>query len=502
MRSDETTPILVGAGQVCQRDVDFREALEPAALMAKAARLAAADAGLGDAVLRQLDSVAVVSIIGWHYGNAPGVLCEQIHATEARQIYTTIGGNTPQWLVNETAQRIARGETRLALLAGAEAMYSFARARKAKVHLPWSTGGSGTSTVVGVDKQGVNDLELAYGLMMPIAVYPMFENALRAHYGNSIEEHQRNLGALCSGFTQIAADNPHAWFRQARSPAEITTITADNRYIGFPYPKLMNAILDVDQSAAVLMTSVGVARELGIDESRWVYLWGCGDASDIWHVSERVNYFSSPAIRAVGEQALSMAGLGIDDIDYLDIYSCFPSAVQIGRDMLGIATADPRPLTVTGGLPYQGGPGNNYVMHSIATMMDKLRDRPGSKGLVSGLGWYITKHSLGVYSTQPPPLPWQRLDPQPVQAELDSMPHPAVAAEANGRATVETYTVLFGRDGVPLRGIAIGRLENDFRFLAQIDGDRSVLESLTEREGVGRSGVVRSAEGLNHLVLN
>ncbi len=469
--------------------------------MAKAARLAAADAGQGEALLRRLDSVAVVNIIGWHYSNAPGLLCEQIGAGTAQQIYTTIGGNTPQWLVNETAERIACGETRLALLAGAEAMYSFSRARKAKVHLPWSSGGSGTPKIVGVDKQGVNDLELAYGLMMPIAVYPMFENALRAHYGNTIAEHQRQLGELCSRFTQIALDNPHAWFRQSRSAEEITSITADNRYIGFPYPKLMNAILDVDQSAAVVMTSVGMARELGIDESRWVYLWGCGDASDIWHVSERLNYFSSPAIRAAGKQALAMAGVGIDEIDYLDIYSCFPSAVRIGRDMLGIAAEDPRPLTVTGGLPYQGGPGNNYVMHSIATMMDKLRDQPGSKGLVSGLGWYITKHSLGVYSSEPPSRPWERADPRLVQAELDSMPHPVVAPEATGKAKIETYTVLFGRDGAPLRGVAIARLEDDRRCLAQIDGDRSVLEGLTEQEGVGRYGVVRAEEGSNHLAL-
>jgi len=502
VRVDDQTPILIGAGQVTQRDIDFREAREPAELMAAAARLAAADAGQGEGLLRQLDTLAVVNMIGWHYSNAPAVVSERIGASSARQIYTTVGGNTPQWLVNTTADRIARGEVRLALLCGVEAMYSFTRARKAKVHLPWSSNGDGTPTVVGIDKQGINDLEMAYGLMMPIAVYPLFENALRAHYGRSIADHQRRLGELCSSFTRVAAANPNAWFPQERSPAELSTITAENRYIGFPYPKLMNAIMDVDQSAAVLMTSVGVARQLGIDESRWVYLWGCGDASDIWYVSERVNYFSSPAIRAAGAQALSMAGVGIDEIDDIDLYSCFPCAVQIGRDMLRIAADDPRPLTVTGGLPYFGGPGNNYVMHSIATMMDRLRAKPGSKGLVSGLGWYLTKHSVGVYSTAPPPQAWHLPDNDKLQSELDATPHPEVVAEANGGAMIETYTVLHDRDGAPIRGIVVGRLDDARRFLSEVAGDRVVLEKMMTEEAIGRSGTVRFANGTNSITLD
>ncbi len=499
MGIDDRTPILIGAGQLTQRDVDLSAAKEPAELMAEAARRAAADSGGGAALLQQLDSVAVVNIIGWHYSNAAAVLSQRIGASPTQQLYTTVGGNTPQWLVNETADRIARGEVRVALLAGAEAMASFARARKAKVRLPWSSNGAGSPTIVGIDKSGTNDLEMAHGLMLPVVVYPLFENALRAHYGHSIEEHQRRLGELCSRLTQVAADNPNAWFPQERSPQELSTITADNRYIGFPYPKYMNAIIDVDQSAALLMTSVGTARQLGIDPSRWVYLWGCGDASDIWYVSERINYYSSPAIRAAAAQALSMAGVGIAAIDYLDLYSCFPCAVQIGRDMLGIAADDPRPLSVTGGLPYHGGPGNNYVMHSIATMMERLRAKPGSKGLVSGLGWYITKHSIGVYSAAPPPQPWRYPDTAKLQAELDAMPHPQVVAAANGRASIETYTVLYDRDGTPMRSIIVGRLEDGQRFLAATPSDRELLDSMTKREAIGWNGTVTHSDGSNEF---
>ncbi|HUI25523.1 MAG TPA: acetyl-CoA acetyltransferase [Candidatus Kryptonia bacterium] len=498
---DERRPILIGAGQYRQKDVDPAQAREPLAMMAECAREATADAGSDRRLLGQLDCVAVVNIFGWHYGNPPRALAEQLGAQPSSEIYTTLGGNTPQYLVNEIAARIAAGKTRLALLAGVEAVYSVARARRAGVQLQWSSGASGEPTVIGEDRPGTTDHEVAHGAMLPTTIYPMFENALRAHYGLSIAQHRQRLGQLCSRFTEVAAVNRYAWFPVRRSAEEIVTVTPQNRMIGFPYPKYMNAILDVDQAAAVIMTSVGHARALGIDPSRWVYLWGCGDAHDLWFVSERVNYFSSPAIRLAGHKALAMAGVGIERIDHFDLYSCFPSAVQIGRDMLGIPADDPRPLTVTGGLPYHGGPGNNYVMHSIATMMAKLRAQPGSKGLVTGLGWYVTKHSVGIYSTEPPARSFVREDPKQYQSQIDAEPHPALALEPHGRGAIETYTVAHDRDGNPVRGIVIGRLEDGRRFLANTPDDRETLESLMINEGVGRRGVVSSANGANRFEL-
>jgi len=497
----DRTPILIGAGQYTQKDVEPAQAQEPLALMAECARRAAADSGLDRRVLAQVDTVAVVNIFGWHYGNPPRALAEQIGAQPATEIYTTLGGNTPQYLVNEIATRIANSTTQLALLGGVEAVYSVARARRAGVSLQWSSGAGGEPTVIGESRQGTTDHEVAHGAMLPTTVYPMFENALRAHYGLNIDEHRRRLGRLCSRFTEVAAANPYAWFPVRRSAEEIGTVTPQNRMIAFPYPKYMNAILDVDQAAAVIMTSVGHARALGIDPSRWVYLWGCGDANDHWFISERVNYFSSPAIRLAGRKALAMVGIGIDDIDYFDLYSCFPSAVQIGRDMLGIPADDARPLTVTGGLPYHGGPGNNYVMHSIATMMAKLRAKPGTKGLVTGLGWYITKHAVGIYSAQPPARPFEREDPKAYQAEIDREPHPALVLEPSGAGTIETYTVAHDREGTPVRGIVIGRLDDGRRFFANTPDDRATLESLMTDEGVGRRGVVSSANGTNRFEL-
>ena len=442
-------PIVVGAGQFINRLKSLDQAIEPAELMAYVARAAAEDAGSAD-LLSKIDSLQVVNILSWSYSDAPGLLAERIGANPPNKLYSAVGGDTPQKLVNETAEAIVKGHTRLALIAGCEAMASRNMARKAEAQLPWQRGTP--LSVVGDTRMGFSDVENRHGAVAPVRVYPLFENAIRAHLGHSIEDHQQYVAELCSRFTQVAAKHPYAWFPTARTPDEIKRVGPDNRWVGFPYPKRMNAIMQVDQAAAVLVTGTETAKELGIPEDKWVYVHGCGQANDKWLVSDRVNYYRSPAIKAATSRALSQAGLGVDDIDFFDLYSCFPSAVQMGLDALGLTTKEPRDLTVTGGLPYFGGAGNNYVMHSIATTVERLRKSPEQRALVTGLGWFATKHSAGVYSGRPPKGDWRRTDPSIDQATVEAMESPPFTAEANGPATIETYTVVFGRDGEPETG--------------------------------------------------
>ncbi|MGH7859284.1 MAG: acetyl-CoA acetyltransferase, partial [Candidatus Binatia bacterium] len=269
------------------------------------------------------------------------------------------------------------------------------------------------------------------------------------------------------------------------------TVTSENRMISFPYPKFMNSILDVNQGAAVILTSTGAARELGIPEDRWIYLRGAGDAHDHWYLLDRVDFRSSPAIRRAARAALEQAEIGIDEVDHLDLYSCFPCAPRIARDMLGISLEYPRDLTVTGSLLYFGGPGSNHPLHAVATMAEKLRSRPGSNGLVSGLGWYVTKHSIGVYSTEPSRKPWCRQDVNELQQEIDSEPHPELDPTPSGESTVETYTVIHDREGAPARGIVIGRRPGGRRFIANTPADRDLFESMEREEAIGARGHAR-----------
>jgi acetyl-CoA C-acetyltransferase len=192
-----------------------------------------------------------------------------------------------------------------------------------------------------------------------------------------------------------------------------------------------------------------------------------------------------------GRRALEMARIAIHDIDWFDLYSCFPCAVEMACDALGITEDDPRPLTVTGGLACFGGPGNNYSMHAIASMVDRLRQEPERKGLVSAMGWYATKHSVGIYSGVPPGREWRRRDSPDDQAGLDGAAHPTLAEAPEGRGTIEGYSVGFNRTGEPEASIVVGRMEDGSRFIANTPKDRAMLLWMTQQEMVGRQAIVR-----------
>ncbi len=491
-------PVIVGVGQYVNRSRDLSEAREPLDMIDTVARAAQDDAGV-QGLLPRIDSLQVVNIIAWPYPDTLGLVAERLGARPAHRIYSTIGGETPQRLINETAERIVRGETSLALLCGAEVLHSVRRARKEGVKLPWHKRGV-PREMVGDNRIGFSEVEARHGAVMPSRVYPLFENALRAHLGLSLEQHRQRLGALYQRLSTVAADNPYAWFPDPLSAEEITTVSPDNRMICFPYTKRMNAIMEVDQAAAIIVTGSRTARELGIPEDRWAYLWGCGDANDKWFVSDRIDLHSSPAIRTATGRALGMAGLTADEIDFFDLYSCFPAAVQLAMGELGLAIDDARPLTVTGGLPYAGGPGNNYVMHSVATTVARLRENPEAAALVTGLGWFASKHSVGVYSARRPPGErWQRTDPEADQVKLEAMESPPAVEQAEGPASVESYTVQFGREGDPELGIVIGRLGDGekpgARFIANTPPDSDLLWAMTRQEFIGTSGRVHHDAG-------
>jgi len=508
---DPRTPILVGGGQFTQRTArtgQLDQSLDPIAMLEKASRLALADTGASNALLRTIDTVSVVrftadsSDVGRlpnrTFRNPPLSLSRKLGTNPRRMFYTSAGGNTPQWLVNRTAEEIANGECDAALLVGAEYIATMLAALKQGFNLGWGDKEDPGSdpAEIGELRAGTSVYEKSYGLNFPVNAYPLFENAIRGCRGRDAAAHLKYLGQFFSPFSKVASENPYSWFPTFRAPEEISTPSEKNRFVGFPYTKYLNAVIEVDMAASVVMTSVAKARELGIPESKWMFLHGCGDASDIWFVSERVNYHSSPAIRTIGRKAFAMAGKTISDMTYIDLYSCFPSAVELGCQELGIAEDDPRGLTITGGLPYFGGAGNNYVMHSIVTMLGKLRAKPGAFGLCTGNGWYVTKHSAGIYSTTPVAGSWKREDPKTYQKDIDAEPHPLVIEKPEGRATVETYTVVTDRKGKRF-GIVVGRLDDGSRFLANTPDDAKTLDWMMQEEMLGRGGSVTTTEHNN-----
>ncbi len=450
MALDPHAPVIIGVGQTLQHTDDLDEALDPSLLMCSAIGDATVDAGLRS--IPNPQSIRVVNLLTWKYGDPAFLIAQQLGLSPRETVYTTMGGQSPQSLVNTTSAEIQAGTLDLAILAGGEARRTRGRARASEHPLHWPSAPDGqTPRLIGEDFVLNHPLELERGVMMPVQIYPIFESAIRARSGLTPEQHLRKISDLWSRFSSVAADNPYAWSRQARTAEEVRTPTPANRMVGLPYTKYMNSNNDVDMAAAVIMCSAEKAESLGVARDRWVFVHAGTDCNEHQFVSNRWSFAETPAVELGGRSVLELAGCSIDDIALIDLYSCFPSAVQLGAQSLGLSLDGQ--LTRTGGLSFAGGPWNNYVMHAIATMVADLRAEPGQRGLVWANGGYVTKHSFGVYSTEPSTHGFRHDRPQ---SEIDALPQRefATPVDAEGPATIEAYTVMHSRNGEPETAIA------------------------------------------------
>ncbi|WP_059019154.1 acetyl-CoA acetyltransferase [Mycobacterium sp. M26] len=486
MGLDPRTPVIVGVGQVNERE-DSAD-VEPVDLMAAAAREAA-----DPRVLQAVDAIRVVNLLSWRYRDPGLLLGARIGAPNASTYYTGVGGNTPQSLVNQACLDIQAGRADVVLLAGGETWRARKRLKTKGIRPDWTRQDDSVAVPPGAEDEVPmsGPAEERIGLLLPSHVYPLFEQALRIANGEGVEEHRQRIGELWARFSAVAAANPHAWSRDAVPAEQIWQASADNRMISWPYPKLMNSNNMVNQAAVVVVCSAEKADYLQIPRDEWVFPYAGTDSHDTYSIAERGELHRSPAIRLGGRRALELAGVGVDDLDYVDVYSCFPSAVQIAATELGLALDDPqRPLTVTGGLTFAGGPWNNYVMHSIATMTELLRANPGSRGLITANGGFLTKHSFGVYSATPPPAEFRWQD---VQDEVDQLPTTVSHADWAGDGTVESWTAPFDRDGQPEKAFLTVQTPDGGRALAVIaDPDAAAV---TVREDIAGAKVTVGADG-------
>lgn len=483
MPVDPRTPVLIGYGQVNQ--FEDNPDIEPVDLMVAAAREAA-----DQRVLAAVDSVRVVNLLSARYRD-PGLLLEQrIGADNPATRYSGVGGNVPQTLVNRACLDIQQGRADVVLVAGAETWRTRMQLKAQGRRLTWTEQDESVPFAPGGDENVpmAGPAEERIELARPAHVYPLFEQALRISNGEPIEDHRRRIGELWARFNAVALDNPHAWIRKPLAAEDIWQPGPTNRMISWPYTKLMNSNNMVDQGAALVLASAEAAARLHVPTEGWVYPYAGTDAHDTYAISERAELHHCPAIRIGGGRALTLAGLGVDDIDYVDLYSCFPSAVQIAAAELGLPVDDPsRPLTVTGGLTFAGGPWSNYVTHSIATMAELLIANPGRRGLITANGGYLTKHSFGVYGTEPPTTEFRWED---VQSVVDREPTRPALVEWDGVGTVESWTTPFDRDGRPEKAFLAVRTPDESRTLAVIP-DAAAAEATVRDDIAGAKVTVR-----------
>lgn len=508
-------PIIVGVGQSVVRELSSSvdELPTPQSLAVTAARQALADAhatGGVDTLARAIDTLAFVRInndsmprpspLG-RCNNLPRAVAGAIGAQPAHAIYSIVGGQSPQQLVNEFAGKLGRNECQVVLLTGAEAIATQKHIARNQLDVSWDASVDGQLEDRGQGPRLFDEYEIANGLGLPPQVYGAFENAWRTERGADKAAHVQRMSELFAPFSKVAAQHPYAQFPTERSEAFLATRSAENYPVADPYLKWFVAQDAVNQGAALLLTTVGKAQQLGIPKERWVFCLEGADAQDKT-VSRRPSLAQSAAMSAVLDAALGGLYVQPGDVSHFELYSCFPCAVQFACDAMGVdpmADAGPGRLTQTGGLPFFGGAGNNYSMHGIATLADTLRRDVGSLGLVLANGGFASKESAGLYSTTPN-LHWRPADSTHVQARIDIEPE-VPRAEPGSEATIETYGVVYAK-AEPFLGYALLRTADGARMMARTEkGDTQTLQTLINDDPIGTELKPTANERHNVLTL-
>ena len=471
---------IAGQAQLSFHEVDAVD--HPFELMKSIANQALADAGLDAAVV---DAIACVDPFSWTYADlAPRLAADIGCRTDVAEIWLPSGGTTPQDLLHQINAAMQEGDLDVALLVGAEAMRTRRKASRRGEELPWPARDTSIDPMRG-QKPFSSAWEARHGLRLPIQCFPIHENAIRARHGRSQAEQIDVASRLLHKNALVAADNPNAWFRDAPSAALIGTVTDENRMIAYPYTKRMNAIMDVDQAAALVIVSSRYLERLQRPDQAIAILGGAG-AEEVWNPLERADLSRTVAMQVAFESALASAGVSAGEMHAFDFYSCFPSPIQMALDALGLSLDDPRAFSITGGLAYAGGPGNNYVSHSLATAVARLRARPHERLMITGIGMANTKHTATILSHAAHiPAHASGRTIHRVATGAQALP---VIEKAVGRCRIVSYTVEYDRDALPVNVIYLLNTRTGERAIANARDPAEAADALMNREPIGREG--------------
>jgi acetyl-CoA C-acetyltransferase len=490
MTDPERIPVIIGVGQINDRPATPDEGLDPPGLMAAALRLAEQDAG-GD-LLTHLDSLAIVDQISFReLGNLCAPLATAIGAHPAINYQSDAPhGDTPIRLLNESANRIGAGEIRIAAVVGAEALRTAAHRAAANA----SGADKSYNAVRAASQRREPSYAQLHGLSAPVDVYPLYENAGRAAYGQTLAEAQAESGHIWSQFSEVAAANDGAWIRKPTRAEEIITPSENNRPIAFPYNKLMVANSSVNQGAGFIVTSLAEARRRGIAEDRIIYVGMGAAAKEDGNILKRDRYDRSASMDVSINRTMTLNGLSVADLDCMELYSCFPCVPKMARRTLGW-DAD-KPATVFGGLTFGGGPIANYMSHAVVSMVNRLR-REGRYGFLFANGGFATDNHCIILGSEPIAAASFPQDFN-YQAEADAARDAVPELDKNytGPATIESYTIFYGRDGQPRAGVVVAKTPKSTRTLAHVDIlDTTMLAFLTDgkQEPVGRAGRIEAS---------
>ena len=478
----EQKVVVAGWGQVMQPKILDTPARDPMGLM-KEASLRAERITASRTVLKNLDGIIIVKTVSRHYTDPARMLASNLGSHPKFTHVSGIGGNSPQMLINMAGGMIARNELDSILIAGAE---TYVQRDKNSKTVESALFRGIPDDYKGDDLIGSTPLENTHGIEHPMQGFPLFETALWAESGLDFETYMLKTGNMWSEFSRVASTNPYAWSRDFKTAGEILTLSRINRPVAFPYTKNMNSFVTVDQGAAVILMSEEKAEQYKQKKRQKVYFLGGGYAEDRQRfMIQKSDFTSSRPLKAAVDKALKRSGLSLENISCFDLYSCFPCAVSIAKKMIGIKDDDPRPLTLTGGLGFFGGPGNNYRLHSAATLAGLISTGEKSNGLITALGWFMHKHAAGVYSSKPLNGEFKNHDVSD-QKELPEGEEPVkIQSRVNGDGRIETYTIIYKRNHEPAYGVIYGRTGDNLRFIANTEDDKEIFTRLSSKNRVG-----------------
>lgn len=487
MTDAERTPVIVGVGQINDRPADPHAGLDSLGLMEAALREADADAGGG--WLRDIDSLAIIDQISFRRDNPlVAKLVASLGASPRHAEQGTYpGGNTPILRLNEAANRIGAGEAKICAVVGGEALRTAAQ-RKA---LAKGTPVKEQNPMRGRrDRPALTYLD-RYGLFAPVEIYPLYENAMRAAYGQTLAEGQRETGEIWSRMSQVAAENEGAWIREAAHAGTIVEPARKNRPIAFPYTKLMVANASVNQGAGFIVASLAEARRRGIPDERLIHVGNGAAAQESDDILRRDRYDHSASMAVSLERALELNGVEATRLDVVELYSCFPCVPKMARRILGWPVE--RAATVSGGLTFGGGPIANYMSHAVVQMVRRLRGGARIGLLFANGGLATQNHTILLSAARLPGVSFPRNFDFQDEAESRRGEQPDLVPDYVGPATIETYTVFFDHDGAARGGVIVARTPAGGRLLARVRADDTAcIDFLTDgkAEPVGRTGTV------------
>lgn len=484
MSQENRTPVIIGVGEYLDKPRNPREGLEPLEILLRSIEAADADAGSGWA--RRIDCLRVVNQISWPYRDLPGLVAKRLRLRQVEGIYGPVGGESPVRMLVDAALDIASGHSEVALLCGGEALKTVMSYSSVGEKPDWPHEDS--DQTLPSAEQFVSAQAALYGLVNPAEVYPLYENALRAHTGQSFDECQAETARLWAAMAECASTNPYAWSGKPFSAEAIATAGERNRPISYPYNKLMVAQIAVNQGAAVLLTHREAALARGIPEDQMIYIGAGAGANEPGDFLRRASFTEAPALTACLNRTLELNGLAVNDIDFFELYSCFPCVPKLALLALGLP-AD-TPISVTGGLSFFGGPGNNYMTHAITSMVRTLRGRTAGYGLLHGNGEFVTKHHAAIISSRPLGTELCNAD---LQAEVDVVrpPSPVLLQDYAGPCNIESYAVTYTVKGEPDRASVIARTPAGDRVVARVTANQQAeLKFLTDpqQQAVGMAG--------------